>query len=233
MRKIGSTTVVFLIVSFWGNVNASDACILSNQQSDNLNPGQSKELEKQAFKKYYQGVTSKDIPQALDLAQKYLDQFPGGQYAAYLRMWVRAVHKRAEIERRGVNPKVLTATSAGGQTEGSDSMLRSLIDESADVNLKMQDGKTVLMLAAEMGQTDIVKAMILRGANVNAKSTVSGWTALFFAIWHGYAETVQALIDGGADVNIKDEDEASALEIAIMADDPEIVKLLKKAGARQ
>jgi ankyrin repeat protein len=41
------------------------------------------------------------------------------------------------------------------------------------------------------------------------------------------------LIDNGADVNVKDVDGASALDFAIIREHPEVVKVLKKAGAKQ
>jgi ankyrin repeat protein len=98
--------------------------------------------------------------------------------------------------------------------------------------MRIIDGRTALMLAAEMGQPDLIKALLERGADINTKEKKHGWTALIYGIRSGDLETVQTLIDAGADINYNDEENASVLELAIILGNPEIVKLLKKAGAR-
>jgi ankyrin repeat protein len=56
------------------------------------------------------------------------------------------------------------------------------------------------MLAARSGQVDAVRALLERGADVNATETERGTTALMQAADQGHAEVLAALIEKGADV---------------------------------
>ena len=62
-------------------------------------------------------------------------------------------------------------------------------------------GCTPLMRAAERGDIEQVRALIKRGANVNAAWPHWGITALMIAAGEGHLEVVQALLDAGADPN--------------------------------
>ena len=42
------------------------------------------------------------------------------------------------------------------------------IEEGADVNYTNGDGRSVLMRCAKRGRTEVVKVLLLKGANVNA-----------------------------------------------------------------
>lgn len=49
----------------------------------------------------------------------------------------------------------------------------------------------------------------------------------------GYSDTVQVLLSRGADLNAKAKDGATAITIATSMNHPDIVKLLKSAGAKE
>jgi ankyrin repeat protein len=49
----------------------------------------------------------------------------------------------------------------------------------------------------------------------------------------GHLETVQALLAAGADVNAKDMAEQTALKLATLLELPEIMEVLKRAGAEE
>ena len=110
--------------------------------------------------------------------------------------------------------------------EGRKEIVQLLINYGADVTLKNHQGDTVLKIAEEKGNTEIVE--MLRKALADK---------LFEAVKAGNKELVQSLIDSGADVDAKNSYGDTALFIAERnADEPngdtEIVEMLKKAGAQ-
>jgi hypothetical protein len=83
-----------------------------------------------------------------------------------------------------------------------------------------------LLAAARKSDAAAVKALLAKGADVNAKSPY-GATPLFFACDRGSAEVVKILLDAGADVNIKDTFyKSTPMTWAIQHDHAEVVKLL-------
>ncbi|MEM4626579.1 MAG: ankyrin repeat domain-containing protein [Candidatus Bilamarchaeaceae archaeon] len=89
-----------------------------------------------------------------------------------------------------------------------------------------------LIEAANTGNAELVKRLIERGADVNAKT---GWgkTALMRAAMGGHTETAKLLIERGADVNAKSNNGETALMYALVKGHPEIAELLRKAGAKE
>ncbi len=79
--------------------------------------------------------------------------------------------------------------------------------ESHDVNVTFTSGRlgpgspSLLFLAAANGQTDVIKFLVTKGADVNVIN--NGWSALHMAILLGYIDVVVTLLELGADVNIK------------------------------
>ncbi len=92
-------------------------------------------------------------------------------------------------------------------------------------------GDTALLFS--VGNTETAKALIEAGADVNAKHG-DGVTPLLLAAREGQAETVKLLIKAGADVNAEIENgfTVTVVEMAEMSGHPEIVEILKQAGAR-
>ena len=109
-------------------------------------------------------------------------------------------------------------------------------------------------MAAESGKLEVVKLLLEKGANVNAK-TPSGWTALTWAAWNGSSDVVkllegrvaaktlmdaaclgdlkllQQLIKKGADVNMKTLEERTPLMGAARRGHLDVVKALIALGA--
>lgn len=87
-----------------------------------------------------------------------------------------------------------------------------------------------LIKAASIGDISAVKALLEKGADVNAKNN-DGTTALIQASEYGYSDIVKMLLAKGADVNAIDEFGRMALFVASMQGHYDIVKALLEKGA--
>jgi ankyrin repeat protein len=97
--------------------------------------------------------------------------------------------------------------------------------------LRAADPNEELLAAARKGDVDAVKALLAKGADVNAKNSY-GATALSYAADKGHLEVVKVLLENKADVNTKDTFyKASPLDWAIMRSRFDIVRALVEAGA--
>src|SRR5262245_50940140 len=94
------------------------------------------------------------------------------------------------------------------------------------------DVKEELWAAARRGDAATVKALLDKGADVNAR-TPYGATALSFAADKGHLDVVKLLLDRKADVNAKDTFyNATPLSWALMRERWDIIKLMVEAGAK-
>ncbi len=84
--------------------------------------------------------------------------------------------------------------------------------------------------AVRAGDTEMLKAAITAGADVNARDG-RGWTALMYAVDNGYVLLVSQLLEAQADVNVRAPEGATALFMAAAHGHTEIIELLMKAGA--
>jgi ankyrin repeat protein len=147
---------------------------------------------------------------------------------------------------------------------------RTIVDRGAELNVQNRFGRPALILAVERlhsytgpdrtAVVDLVKAMLDRGADANARdsgkttltvpteggpgvrgvmtetvmaSGVEGRTPLMIAARAGSIEIVQALLAKGAEVDAKDSEGETALELAKARGDAKTVDLLKQAGAKE
>jgi len=84
---------------------------------------------------------------------------------------------------------------------GDREMLAKLIE--TDPAIARRD--EVMMAAVDFGHHDLVRWLIERGANVNARSASgSGGTALHSAAWNGDLEMAKLLVSAGADIHARD-----------------------------
>ncbi|XP_034094823.1 KN motif and ankyrin repeat domain-containing protein 1-like isoform X1 [Gymnodraco acuticeps] len=96
-----------------------------------------------------------------------------------------------------------------------------------DVNAKAsQAGQTALMLAVSHGRTDMVRALLDQGADVNLQDD-EGSTALMCSSEHGHAHIVRLLLaQDHCDATLNDSDDSTALSIALEAGHHDIAVLL-------
>lgn len=83
---------------------------------------------------------------------------------------------------------------------GNAAQLEACLAAGTDVNTRNEIGFTLLMLAAQGSQEDMVKLLLRFGANVNAYAP-SGWTALERAANGGHIDIVNLLLEQGATVH--------------------------------
>lgn len=92
-----------------------------------------------------------------------------------------------------------------------------LLQKGADIGATNKKGTTALMRAADWGRSEIVKLLLEKGANVEAKD---------------HDGDVKLLLEHGADARIKDKHGATALSLATKSGNTRAIQLLKRAVAK-
>ncbi|KAM8960556.1 KN motif and ankyrin repeat domain-containing protein 1 [Pelodytes ibericus] len=125
----------------------------------------------------------------------------------------------------GYTPIMLAALAA--VEAAKDMRVVEELFSSGDVNAKAsQAGQTALMLAVSHGRIDMVKVLLVCGADVNIQDD-EGSTALMCASEHGHVEIVKLLLaQPGCNAALEDNDGSSALSIALDAGHKDIAVLL-------
>ncbi len=125
-----------------------------------------------------------------------------------------------------LNEKLLQAAESGDTAE-----VLSLIRDGAGVNAVGNTyGNTALMKAAARGYTNTVKALLEKGAEVDARDN-AGRTALIEAAFGGYTDTVGLLLERGANVNASDAEGWTPLFWATFSRRTGTVRFLLDKGA--
>jgi ankyrin repeat protein len=125
----------------------------------------------------------------------------------------------------GVNEDFINAAKSGDL-----SAVKSFIAGGADVNAKVNNGLTALMLASQQGNKEVVELLLAKGADVNAKNN-EGWTALVAASSKGHKEIVGLLLAKGANVDAKMNYGGTALIAASLMGHKEVMQVLIDKGA--
>ena len=104
-----------------------------------------------------------------------------------------------------------------------------------NVDIRDEEGSTLLMLAAHAGNLPMVNVLLEAGADVNAHNE-RGWAPLINAAYNaeykrGFAEVVQALIDAGANIEASIGYGVRPLMLAAGYGETAVVEVLLKAGA--
>ena len=110
--------------------------------------------------------------------------------------------------------------------------VRALLREGADVNAAQGDGMTALHWAAENGNHELARTLVVAGARVDVVTRLGDYTPLHIASRKGHADVVRTLLDAGADPG-KRTDPAGVrpLHYAAGAGSVEAVQALLDAGA--
>lgn len=111
----------------------------------------------------------------------------------------------------------------------------SVVDGNVDLNLKTNDGRTLMHCAAQSSSKSTL-AFLMDACDQNTvyDTTQDGFTALHYAVKAGPYDAVQYLIDRGFDTHAKTNDGSSTLHCAVDQEvfevGNEIVKLLLQSG---
>ena len=112
-------------------------------------------------------------------------------------------------------------------------IVKNLVEQGADVNLKDYRNKTALHYAVEAKSLEIVKYLVEHGADVNCK-TRRGATALHFAVGTGSLEMAKYLVENGAKVTTKQHrSDQTVLYWACKEGNESIVDYLLQHGAKE
>lgn len=170
----------------------------------------------------------------------------------------RLLEAKADPNRAQWSGETPLMTCAGN---GSVDAVRRLLSAGANPNVsESENGQTPLMWAAAAKQPAIVRLLVDKKADVNARSKVlsepepfiiptnsvfgfnypktvhfpkssGGFTALMFAAQQGDAESTKILLDAGAKINDATQEEGSALLIATASGHEELAIQLLERGA--
>lgn len=103
-----------------------------------------------------------------------------------------------------------------------------MVGNGADLTVTDADGKTPLILAAELGKYAMISIFLEKNAEINAKDS-SGKTALMYACENGHSKVVQVLINKGkADKSLTDNSAKTALDYAKENGDSKTLKVIEK-----
>ncbi len=140
------------------------------------------------------------------------------------------VNLNAEIHlRAGYRGTALHAAATGGHS----TIVDLLIANGADVNINSRNGTQLHMAARCRDDTcaEIVKKLLSKGADVNAKDPRQGDTPLHIAARRGSRKAAELLVGAGANVNAKDKDGHTPLWFAKKEGKTEMIEFLRIHGA--
>lgn len=110
------------------------------------------------------------------------------------------------------------------------SVVRTLLQEGADVNASEPDGTTALHWATYWDDSETAALLIRRGARVDAKNEL-GATPLWVSCIHGSTAMIERLLTAGADVNVALPGAETPLMTAARTGIVDAVKVLLTHGA--
>lgn len=95
------------------------------------------------------------------------------------------------------------------------------------LNERDESGLAAIHWAADRGHANILDLLLTHGADVNFVDGDCGQTALHYAVSCGHVDSIRVLLKHGADQSVRDADEMTCSDIAIDANDTDILEILR------
>lgn len=121
-------------------------------------------------------------------------------------------------------------TSSPGQQSPLQQWLAAHGFPTDDVDAKIANGATPLMMASHSGEIAIISMLIAAGASLNA-SNADGNNALWLASVGNHLEVIDLLVDAGIDLNNRNDNGATSLMYAASSGRAPVVGRLLAKGA--
>lgn len=162
---------------------------------------------------------------AAEQAAQYLAQQRGGQSTV-----CDDVRQRFIIEETRLNSLTLSEFLFDAVERGCLELAERFTARGASVEARDRFGNTALLLAAHMGETEVVKWLLEIGSDIEHQN-LAGSTALLRAVAMNRRRTAKALLDAGADANRTNKKGVAPLAAAAFNGNERAVKMLLEAGA--
>jgi ankyrin repeat protein len=144
-------------------------------------------------------------------------------FVCWLPTRKEAQRENAETSQRDLNEAVW---------QNDPTRVEKLLASGLSVETQDVAGSTLLLTAAEKGQTRIIKILLDRGANPNVTTDRYGHrTPLLWAVSNADVDSIKALLEHGASINTADDFGRTPLMEAASTTDRDTVKLLIEHGA--
>ncbi len=144
--------------------------------------------------------------------------------AELVRLLLDARANTDAVNRNGATPLGLACASARA------ALVTALLDAGADPGLA-PTGEAPLLTCARTGAVAAVRALLSRGADIDAADTWRGQTPLMWAAAENHVPILNVLLEGGASVDAASAGGFTALMFAVRQDARDAARLLLAAGA--
>lgn len=110
--------------------------------------------------------------------------------------------------------------------EGHLETVHALLDQGAEIDLRLDKGSTALHIAVQEGHLETVRALLDQGADINL-TVDNRSTALHIAAHNGNVEILKTLLIKGADPNARNLNGSTSLNIAKEMEHMDIIEVLQ------
>ncbi|KAK4444707.1 hypothetical protein QBC34DRAFT_414527 [Podospora aff. communis PSN243] len=139
--------------------------------------------------------------------------------------WIPILWNTTEWESKNIPPLGIASCL------GLDSVVGELLETTTQLEMRDSEyGRTPLLWAAMEGHEAVVKLLLEKNADIEAKDN-DGGTPLLWAAMEGHEAVVKLLLEKNADIEAKDGDGRTPLLLAAEEDDGCVVKLLLERNA--